>query len=259
MMQIFNIPSNRDFLEELINGIEENIDKELLSKTLILLPSHRICKELEYKFVQRNFGKNIIPPKMVSIGSIEQELSFSIFEELDLIPNAVTNTSAKFLLSDLLKKTHNLNNLDSLNIASDLFNLISKFEKEDLSINNINKIFVGDVPTHIEKIFNYLKLISNTWPNLLSEKNLATTISRRNLFLKTLLKKWAKKPPIHPIIVAGSTGTFKSTQLLLKAVASLKNGFVVLQGIENLEQNHLDETDPSFQLSSLIRNIVLIS
>jgi len=254
-MKVFNIPSHRDFLEELIIGIEKNISKDLVGKTLILLPSHRICKELEYKLIQRNFGKNIIPPKMISIGSIEQELSFAVFDELASLPNAITNTAAKFLLSDLLSKSHDLSNVVSLNIASDLLSLTSKFEKEDLPLDTINKIFVGDAPAHVEKIFYYLKLISNTWPKLLSEKKQTTTVSRRNALLKLLIKKWIVHPPKHPIIVAGSTGTFKTTQLLFKSISTLENGFVVLQGMENLEEKHFDETDPSFQLYSLVRNL----
>lgn len=257
MMKVFNIPSHEDFLEELINGIEEKIDKNQLSETLILLPSHRICQELDYKFVQRNFGVNFIPPKMASIGDIEQSLSFSIFDELASLPSAITNTSAKFLLSDLIVRSHKISNAEALNIADNLLKLISKFEKEDLNLNSINKIFLGDAPAHVEKTLDYLKLISNSWPQLLSDKKQTTQLSRRNIFLKKLIKHWGKSSPDHHIILAGSTGTFQSTRLLIKSIASLESGFVVLQGIENLEQKHLDETDKYFQLNSLIKSLDL--
>ncbi|MCH9754120.1 MAG: double-strand break repair protein AddB [Alphaproteobacteria bacterium] len=254
-MQIFNISSKKNFLEELIDGIEQRIDHRLISDTIILLPSHRICAELEYKFSKKHFGKDIIPPKMISIGSIEQLLSFSVLEKLPLLPKPITNAEAKFLLSGLLRKKYKLNNADSLNIASDLFSLISRFDKENIPLNSINKIFIGDLPSHIEIIFDYLKLVSNTWPKLLKEKNVTTTISRRNIFLETLIEKWNTHPPKSPIIIAGSTGTFQSTRKLISKISSLENGFVILQGAENIVHSSIEETDPSFQIYSLITSL----
>ena len=257
-MNIFRISANQDFLDELINGIENRIDKTLLSKTLILLPSLMSCRALEHKFTERS--SNLILPRIVPMGAIEDALSFEVIESLNTIPKSITYTEAKFLLANLIRAEAKEPTVysEALNIASELLKLISKFDKEDISLSQISKIFIGDTSIHIERIFNYLKLISKAWPKLLTKHNSITPIARRNIFIKTLIKKWSTLPPSYPIIAAGSTGTFHSTQILLDTISSLPNGFVIMQGIENLDildHTNIDEKHPCFQLHSLIKTL----
>lgn len=258
-MNIFHIPSDQNFLQNIIKGAKEKIDPSLFSKTIILLPSHRSCRELERILLSEY--DDVMIPKIIPIASLEESLSFEIFEDLNTIPKSITYTEAKFLLANLIKDKTRIDDAkasDHLNIAGGLMKLIMKFEKEDMPIYNIDKAFLGDHPIHIEKILNHLQVISSAWPKLLSKLNVVTPITRRNLFIKKLIKKWEELPPSYPIIIAGSTGTFRTTQMLLNSVSKLKNSFVILQGVDhlkNFEDTHFDETHPSFQLNLLLKDL----
>jgi|GEM_PF-2463366 len=258
-MNIFHIASDQNFLQNIIKGLKERVEPSLFSKAIILLPSHRSCRELERILVSDY--KDVMIPKIIPIASLEENLSFEIFESLNAIPKSITYTKAKFLLADLIKnktKSDDMKASDYLNIASGLMKLIMKFEKEDIPISNIDKAFTGDHPIHIEKILNYLQVISNGWPKLLSTLDIVTQITRRNLFIKKLIKKWEELPPSYPIIIAGSTGTFRTTQMLVQSISKFKNSFVILQGVDSLkyfEDQSIDESHPSFQLNLLLKNL----
>jgi double-strand break repair protein AddB len=56
--------------------------------------------------------------------------------------------------------------------------------------------------------------------------------ARQRMGVLRLAKRWAAVPPAHPVIVAGSTGSRGTTALLMRAVARLPQGAVVLPGFD---------------------------
>ncbi len=56
--------------------------------------------------------------------------------------------------------------------------------------------------------------------------------ARQRMAVLRLAARWAVDPPAHPVIVAGSTGSRGTTALLMRAVARLPQGAVVLPGFD---------------------------
>ncbi len=56
--------------------------------------------------------------------------------------------------------------------------------------------------------------------------------ARQRHVAAALAARWARSAPADPVIVAGSTGSRGATQLLMRAVAGLPNGAVVLPGFD---------------------------
>lgn len=56
--------------------------------------------------------------------------------------------------------------------------------------------------------------------------------ARQRRVIETMAARWATSPPDDPVIIAGSTGSRGATQLLMRAVAGLPNGAVVLPGFD---------------------------
>ncbi len=259
-MNVFQIDSSEDFLKILVDGILSKFGSENLSELLIILPSQRSCRLLEKKLMDRSTKDSLILPKIIPIGSLENNLEFEIYDDLKNIPQSMGVVEATFLLSNLIKKEalkkHKLSQEELLNISAGLLRLISKFEKEDKDISLIRNTMSGDIPKHIENIIDYLKLVSTSWPKHLSAINKSTTITRRNIFIKTLASRWSKTPPRYPVIISGSTGSFSTTKLLIKTISKLPNGNVVLQGTNDIKEP-VPETDPTFQLSKLLNYLDL--
>lgn len=56
--------------------------------------------------------------------------------------------------------------------------------------------------------------------------------ARQRRVVTAMAERWARTAPADPVIIAGSTGSRGATQILIRAVASLPNGAVVLPGFD---------------------------
>ena len=54
---------------------------------------------------------------------------------------------------------------------------------------------------------------------------------RRVALLDALTEIWEKEPPQYPVIIAGSTGTLGASAQLMRCVAHMKDGMVILPGL----------------------------
>ena len=81
---------------------------------------------------------------------------------------------------------------------------------------------------------------------------------RRNRLIRRQAIKWRQSPPDDPVIAAGLTGGIPALTELIRVVASLENGAVILPGLDRdrdpaewaaIEQ---DEAHPQYLLASLL-------
>ena len=89
----------------------------------------------------------------------------------------------------------------------------------------------GDLAVHWEATVEFLKIVTEHWPKYLADNRLVSPVARRNRLMALETERLAKGSP-HPVIAAGSTGTVPATARLLKTIASLPNGAVVLPGLD---------------------------
>ena len=81
----------------------------------------------------------------------------------------------------------------------------------------------------------YYETEEDTYYTILEEENLVDPATYTNNLLEHLSAKWEKSQPAQFITIAGSTGSMPATAELIKVVASLKNGAVVLPGLDRRE------------------------
>ena len=79
---------------------------------------------------------------------------------------------------------------------------------------------------------DFLSLAVREWPKRLAELEMMDVAERRVILLNRLADDWAERPPSHPVIAAGSTGTVPAAARVLKAVAEAPKGCVVLPGLD---------------------------
>lgn len=76
------------------------------------------------------------------------------------------------------------------------------------------------------------------------------------------MARWKANPPTHTIIAAGSTGTMPATAQLLKTIASLPQGIVILPGLDphlnEEERTNLSPCHPQFALTCLLQKFDLL-
>ncbi|MES2677919.1 MAG: double-strand break repair protein AddB [Pseudomonadota bacterium] len=260
---IFNIKPNSSFLSSLAQWVWQNYPDQLyLSSLTILLPSRRACRELKKIFLNLSKNEAVILPKILAIGDVDyDEVFFSdsgnkIEYQLRLI-EAIKNWNHK---TNLFGK--NISTAALAAIADNLQTFLDEIEKEGLSLDNLLAIDDSELASHKQQILKFLQYFSSVWQNTLLKDGLISAAKNRNLMLKNYNEHLQKNGSQHPIIAAGSTGSVVAASELLKTIASLENGHLVLFGLDqNLDENiwqKIAENHPQFMLKKLLEKIGIV-
>ena len=117
-------------------------------------------------------------------------------------------------------------------LAADLANLMDFIESEEVDLGALQEIVPEAHAVHWQLTVEFLKIVTEHWPNYLRDRGLVSPAARRNALMRLEAERLAGNPPRGPVIAAGSTGTVPATARLLKVIASLPNGAVVLPGLD---------------------------
>jgi len=126
---------------------------------------------------------------------------------------------------------------DAVRLAGDLARLIDDMEVAGVGWENLATLVPEDHADHYRLTLDFLEIVSRFWPAYLKERNLADPLARRSAAIRAVAARLTAHGSPGPIIAAGSTGSIPATAELLKAIARLPNGAVVLPGLDrNLDE-----------------------
>ena len=117
-------------------------------------------------------------------------------------------------------------------LAADLGNLMDFIESEEVDLAALDELAPEEHAVHWQHTIEFLKIVTEHWPTHLAEQRLVSPTARRNALMDFEAARLLAAPPAGPVIAAGSTGTVPATARLLKVIASLPNGAVVLPGLD---------------------------
>lgn len=263
---LYTIPSGTGFLKRLADGLLDMAggDDMALSRMRVLLPTRRAGRELRDAFLSLSNNKPILLPRLQPIGDVdaeEVELYLSGYGITDTdIPPAISALERQFLLSTLVQKKDASLGMDAaLSLSNDLARLIDTVHTEDMDFSGLANIVPADLSDHWKETLTFLEIITDAWPNILAERGQIDPADRRNRLLKSLAKLWREQPPETPIIAAGSTGSIPSAGELLKTIASLPKGIVILPNLDlQLDENSWDaitDTHPQATMRNLLNRM----
>jgi double-strand break repair protein AddB len=116
-------------------------------------------------------------------------------------------------------------------LAADLARLMDFVESEQVPLADLKAIGPEEFAGHWQLTVEFLKILTEQWPRYLADNGLVSPVARRTLLMARETERLTKGSA-YPVIAAGSTGTLSATARLLKAIASLPNGAVVLPGLD---------------------------
>ncbi len=90
-----------------------------------------------------------------------------------------------------------------------------------------------DLAEHWKQSATFLEIVTRVWPDMLAAEGALDPSARRSLLLDALAAQWEAAPPSRPIVIAGSTGSVAATRRLMRVVAGLPQGVVVLPGLDS--------------------------
>ncbi len=263
MPQIYNIPASCSPVDILAAGLLEKYGGNILGLTdvTVLLPNRRAARELRNAFVRLHGLNATLLPRIMPLGSVDEDGFFFSGQELNLPP--VISPAERLLIfirlitarPDNFRIEH-ISFAQACFLARELASMVDMAENEQLDFASLDKLVPEEYAAHWQNTLSFLKIITEFFPQILAERNL-TDIGEYNVRLfKEQNAAWKKTPPAGEIIIAGTTATFPAMKELVKTVSELPHGSVYLSGLDKyLDEDSwqkLDETHPQFELKQLL-------
>lgn len=239
------VPASAPFLEELANTmVGELVRKDspfALSDALVLLPNRRGARGLMNAFA-RKLGGAALLPTIRPLGDPYSDEDPDVWgaEPLgeDILP-PIDKMRRRLQLASLIRRRDKAENgvedpARALALADELGKLLdSAATVERVEWSRLRTLVEEiDLARHWASSAAFLEIITRFWPEHLKEQGLSDPAEHGAALRRALAARWQAAPPKRPIIIAGSTGSQATTRELMRVVARLPRGVVVLPGLD---------------------------
>lgn len=241
---IFSIPVQRAFADALAAGlIARYADGALgLANGLIILPSNRARSAVQAAFVRAS-GSGLLMPRLAVIGDADLDESVALaldpIDESDAIPPAIDALKRRLMLAGLIEKhvpagEDPITGAAAFQLAEGLGRVIDQLHYEEVAPARLADIesALGDLAGHWQASWRRLSLLVDQWPKLLATTGHIDRADRRNRLLERVSRGWRVAPPARFVVAAGVTTAAPAIARLLRTVADLPQGMVVLPGLD---------------------------
>ena len=298
LSNIYSIPSQCDFLQvlvqslldgSLIDGFKPLENPLLLSKATIFVPNRRAARSLATAFMGAFDEEAVLLPDIKTLGDVGDE-DFGISPDAShfgQLGEEIKPLERTLLLANLVQRwvdameeeTRRIyrdediiipsSRADAILLAQDLSVLLGQITQEEIEWANVQNIVPENHAEWWKLTTTFLNIIMKAWPEHLRSKDLLDPAERAAELLKLRTAFYVAGRNKGPVIVAGSTGSVASTRRLLRAVAGLKEGAVILPGVDKTistsewealskaegEDQATLETHPQFGLAQLLHGL----
>lgn len=226
-----------------------------LPRIMLYLPTRRATRALQDAFLRASGGRALLLPKVTAVSEGEEDLSLIAAAASDMeahagaIPPAIGELERRLVLTSLIRRwteaMHSARESSSdplaatattsaqaAVLAKELAQLMDMVETEDVSLDGLAKLVPETFSEHWQKTLEFLSIVTEMWPAYLGESGMLSAAGRRNAVIRAEAARLAASPPDAPVIVAGVTGSIPATVALMRAVASLPNGAIVLPALD---------------------------
>ena len=235
----YAISAYRPFLEDLAAGVLDWLGDrppEELSDATILLPNRRAARAFTAALSKLSADRPVLLPQVRPLGDLEDDEPPFTPGALGVdLPPAIPALTRRFELARMIVETYDptLTPVQALDMADALGRFLDSCQLEEVQDPSmIGGLVEGDMAAHWQKSARFLSIGVEQWPLRLKELGLVDPACRRATLLRRLAELWDEHPPLHPVIVAGSTGTVPAAADVLGAVARAPQGAVVLPGLD---------------------------
>jgi ATP-dependent helicase/nuclease subunit B len=278
---LYTIAPDRPFLITLAAGLLALADGDplALARITVLLPTRRAARALREAFLHtaplgKEPGAPLLLPRMRPLGDFDSD-ELALFEpaaggdQLG-VPPAIPELRRRLLLTRLVLKWGDQGRRQPLLpaqaavLAASLAQLLDTVATESASFARLRDLAPIELAQHWELVCKLLEVLPNAWPPILAAEGAIDPADRRNRLMRRQAERWREAPPADPIIAAGLTGGVPAMTELIGVVASLPNGAVILNGLDQrcdaaewaaIEQ---DESHPQYLLASLVRDLAIV-
>ncbi|MEJ1157242.1 double-strand break repair protein AddB [Prosthecomicrobium sp. N25] len=258
--RVFTIAPSRPFLPtlvaalmdgRLVPGFGRDSGPLALADATILVPTRRAARALREVFLEALGGRAAILPVIKPLGDLDEDslvidraaFARDLTPEMDGVARllglsrlvaAWSSKVAGLLVNPVTEASPTLpaSPAEAVHLARALLALLDQVETEAADWSRLSSIVPEDHAGFWALTLRFLEIVSETWPAVLAERGLVDPAKRRNRLIREEARRLAEHPPAGPMIVAGSTGSIPATADLIRAIARLPQGAVVLPGLD---------------------------
>lgn len=269
---VYSIPTHRAFADSLVEGLITQFGESglALATGTILVPNNRAATAIQDAFVRRS-SAGLLLPRLVPVG--DPDLGENVGSALDPIgsepiPAAVDPLQRQLILARLLQnRDGKLDGAQAMRLALDLGRVLDQLTVEKKSLSDIPEGFASELQSHWADALAQLAVILTDWPVELERLGRIDLADRRNRQLARVAERWRSAPPPGFVVAAGISTAAPAIADLLKVVAQMERGQVVLAGLDLFmppdewhaiggDDDHPGiETHPQFHLHQLLQRI----
>ena len=276
---VFTIPAGQPFVDALAAGLLRRHagSPERLAAATVLLPTRRACRSLQAAFLRASAGAPLLLPRLLPLGDLDpEELLFETpflgaGEGAAALPPAISAVQRQLLLASCILEHKRADVAESggsemsedqaIRLAAELARLIDQVETEGLDFAALEKLVPEDYAEHWQITLQFLRIVTEVWPRILADLGGVGPAERRRRLAELQAAAWCRRPPQEPVIAAGSTGSIPATAELLRTVAGLPQGAIVLPGldlesdVETWNEIRRDPGHPQYGMAQLLDRI----
>ncbi len=238
---LYSIPVHRAFADSLAAGLIARFAGGALglAEGLILLPSNRARSAVQSAFVRAG-GEGLLMPRLAVIGDADLDESVGLALDgldADPIPPAIDPLRRRLLLAELIERhtpagEASITGAAAFQLADGLARVLDQLRYEELRPADLVDLDLGAFAGHWQASLGRLRLLVDHWPEVLARTGSIDRADRRNRLLDRVTAEWRAAPPARFTVAAGITTAAPAVARLLRAVADLQRGMVVLPGLD---------------------------
>ena len=255
--RVYTLAPHEAFVDSVARGVYALTGRDplQLARAQIFLPNRRSTRAMGEALIRQSEARATLLPRLTPFGDIDEDEALGSFlddfaAETD-IPPSIGTVERQVELSRLVRAwlvTQGRGDTP----AAEVYRLAAALTRtlDQLIIERVDPAKLRDtVPDtlaeHWQMTLGFLSIVLDAWPKHLAERGLIDATDRRNRLLEALTRRWMDRPPGHLVIGVGSIGAVPAAADLLRVIARLPNGMVVLPGLDlDLDDEAWEAVDP---------------
>ncbi|MEE4289171.1 MAG: double-strand break repair protein AddB, partial [Erythrobacter sp.] len=248
--KVYSIAAHRGFADALVAGLIPRYAKgDLgLARLTLLVPSTRAARTIAEAFTRASGAggqSGLLLPRMVTVGDLDlDEALGALLDPLgaDDIPPAIEPTRRWFELARLIETERAALGLAPLpgaavlrlarEMARAMDRLLVEEKTPDDLMSDAVLSMLDDLSEHWQRSILLFARVQAHWLALLAERGEVDAATRRNLLFERARRAWRECPPQTPVVAAGVTSAAPALARLLRVVADLPDGAVILPDLD---------------------------
>lgn len=247
-LRLYSIAAHRGFADALVAGlIPRYAEPEFgLARLTLLLPSRRAARTVTEAFVRLS-GTGLLLPRMAVVGDLDLDETLGpLLDPLGSVEVAPAADPVRrwLRLAELLREEMGTGDTGReaprgaalLRQAFELGRTMDRLLVEGIGPEELLEervlAAVGDQAAHWQASIRTFARVQARWLAELAARDEIDPPARRNRLFEAAAERWRLRPPEHPIVAAGVTSASPALARLLRVVAGLPRGAVILPDLD---------------------------